>query len=131
MSKKTETDLQVMPITVSGVSVLRVHAVEYGSRGHGLIVGTVDLKESEGGAASIRLLFVRLDWRRRGIGSQLIEYCFYLAHLKNAESLALMLDPRDAELALPFYRRLGFVVVAQYSDGDVGMARVLKPGGAA
>jgi GNAT superfamily N-acetyltransferase len=125
-------DLQVMPLTVSGVTVLRVHAIDRDATlGGAWIVGTVELKESPGGAASIRQLYVRPDARRRGIGSRLLEYCCDLAEVKRSESLSLMLDPRDAKVALPFYRRHGFIVVAQYSDGEVGMAKVLGAGGEA
>jgi ribosomal protein S18 acetylase RimI-like enzyme len=94
-------------VYVSGVDEIRFVALYEWA-----VVGTVGL-QVRADSAAIRQMYVRPDMRREGVGTALLKACLErIRKTSNCEAVSLQLSLLDADGALPFYRRHGFVVVA-------------------
>ena len=74
----------------------------------GDIVGCVQTRPHRGGARELASLYVRPEWRRRGVGARLVQA------ILERESPPLWLTCRS-EL-VPFYRRFGFEPVERMDE---------------
>lgn len=73
----------------------------------GRVVGSVALGHAEHGVVLLRKLYVDPTWRRRGLGTQLVELVEAEAASRGAERVELWSDTRFED-AHRLYERLGF-----------------------
>lgn len=90
----------------------------------GRIYGTVALQHKDRRAASICRLFVTKNYRRRKLGTYLVDECIRVARGSGCETLGLLVK-KDNESAREFYRKIGFLFAYQYDNGDELMTLVL------
>ena len=64
-------------------------------------------------------LFVAAEYRKRGIGTALVNACVCRAKLLGSDVIALSVVD---ESLITFYEQLGFVVSHRYSSGEVQMS---------
>ena len=87
------------------------------ARVRGENAGCVALRPMEGGAGEIKRLYVRPDFRRRGLGKRLVQVA-----LKEARRMVcrlLRLDTfREMRAAIALYAGFGFKEVAPYRPGE-------------
>lgn len=89
------------------------------------IAGTVALRHLARRAACVRQLYVDCGVRRCGIGTQLIQECIAIAEKSGCLTLSLGVAKCN-EQVLPFYTRLGFVIVHEWDDGEIILAKTLR-----
>jgi [ribosomal protein S18]-alanine N-acetyltransferase len=92
----------------------------------GQIVGYVTV-ERDGpvpGAAYLRNIVVKLDLRKRGIGTSLLKHAIQVSKDMYRKTLALRVDPANAT-AVNFYRSMGFTSVATVVSKKSGKLRLL------
>jgi len=82
------------------------------------ILGRVGVTAQGLAVASMRQLFVDPNHRHQGIGSLLVEKCFEFAKDRGCKSLNLSLHKMNVELGAKFYEPLGFILAAEFSDGE-------------
>lgn len=91
------------------------------------VVGTIDVQYKSRVVACIRRLYVHPDYRRRGLGTQLVSAAVQLATEGACESIGLLVQPGTwLAGAGVFYKRQGFRTVWQDPDGEVIMSRPLE-----
>lgn len=96
------------------------------ARLHGQIIGYVTV-ERDGpvpGAAYLRNIVVKLELRKRGIGTLLLKHAIQVSKDMYRKTLALRVDPADAT-AVNFYRSMGFTTVATVVSKKSGKLRLL------
>lgn len=93
---------------------------------NGQFIGTVAVQHAGRTVASIRQLFVAEAYRRRGYGHRLLKACMAMAERSGCEAISLMLAANNSRLVVDFYGKLGFQVVAEYTDGDLILGRRLE-----
>jgi ribosomal protein S18 acetylase RimI-like enzyme len=82
------------------------------------LVGCVALRPRDGGRAEMKRLYVRPDWRRRGLGRHLTEICLTAA--REAGYRELCLDTlAQLQAARALYRDMGFREVDAYYDNPL------------
>ncbi len=82
------------------------------------IAGVVAMRPLEdAGAAEMKRLYVREDWRGQGLGRELVERI--IAHARAQGYTALRLDTvPQLEAAIALYLDLGFKEIGDYSGGS-------------
>jgi ribosomal-protein-alanine N-acetyltransferase len=96
------------------------------ARTNGHVLGFVAV-EPDGpvrSAAYLRYLAVKLDFRRQGVGTSLLEQARQMALAMSRKSLILRVDPSD-EHAVAFVRKAGFTTVGALSSKKSGKLRLL------
>lgn len=96
------------------------------ARVHNDIVGYVTI-ERDGpvpGAAYMRNIVVKQDYRRKGVGMALLDHCLQVARDMYRKTVALRVDPANAP-AVSFYRKAGFTTVATVVSKKSGKLRLL------
>lgn len=88
------------------------------------IVGTVSIGYKNKKSAYIRMLYVDINYRRMGIATTLLEYCHDLISKEKCESIGLVVKG-DNDIAIKFYKKLGFKIVYDYDDGSFLMSLIL------
>jgi len=82
------------------------------------LVGCVALRPRDGGRAEMKRLYVRPDWRRRGLGRHLTELC--LAEARDAGYRELCLDTlAQLHAARTLYRDMGFREIEAYYENPL------------
>lgn len=84
----------------------------------GRLVGCVALRPRDGERAEMKRLYVRPDWRRRGLGRHLTEIC--LTEARKAGYRELCLDTlAQLHAARALYRDMGFREIDAYYDNPL------------
>lgn len=84
----------------------------------GRLVGCAALRPQNGGRCEMKRLYVRPDWRRRGLGRKLTELCMASAWAAGYAEMCLdTLAHLTAARAL--YREMGFAEVPAYYDNPL------------
>jgi ribosomal protein S18 acetylase RimI-like enzyme len=84
----------------------------------GRLVGCVALRPRDGERAEMKRLYVRPDWRRRGLGRHLTELC--LAEARDAGYRELCLDTlAQLHAARTLYRNMGFREIEAYYENPL------------
>lgn len=84
----------------------------------GKVAGVVAMRPLEdAGAAEMKRLYVREDWRGQGLGRELVARI--IAHARDRGYTALRLDTvPQLEAAIALYLDLGFKEIGDYSNGN-------------
>lgn len=93
---------------------------------NGVVSGYVTI-ERDGpvpGAAYLRNIVVKNEYRQKGLGHVLLEQGLAIARDMNRKTLALRVDPANAP-AVSFYRKVGFTTVATVVSKKSGKLRLL------
>jgi [ribosomal protein S18]-alanine N-acetyltransferase len=96
------------------------------ARLNGQAVGYVTV-ERDGpvqGAAYMRNIVVKLELRRRKLGTKLFEHAMQVARDMHRRTIALRVDPANGP-AVSFYRSVGFTTVATVVSKKSGKLRLL------
>ena len=88
----------------------------------GEIVGTVGLLFLNDETAELKTLYVRRDFRRKGLGEDLTELAIKFARMKEAKEIVLWSDTRFTK-AHRLYQRLGFVKIGELQLNDLNNSR--------
>lgn len=92
----------------------------------GAVVGYVTI-ERDGpvpGAAYLRNIVVKTEFRQKGLGHVMLEQGLSVARDMNRKTLALRVDPANGP-AVSFYRKVGFTTVATVVSKKSGKLRLL------
>lgn len=76
------------------------------------------------GAAYLRNIVVKSDFRQKGLGHVLLDQGLSMARDMNRKTLALRVDPANGP-AVSFYRKVGFTTVATVVSKKSGKLRLL------
>ncbi|MDP1827971.1 MAG: GNAT family N-acetyltransferase [Archangium sp.] len=93
---------------------------------NGALVGYVTI-ERDGpvpGAAYLRNIVVKNEFRQKGLGHVLLDQGLSIARDMNRKTLALRVDPANGP-AVSFYRKVGFTTVATVVSKKSGKLRLL------
>ena len=93
---------------------------------NGAVVGYVTI-ERDGpvpGAAYLRNIVVKNEFRQKGLGHVLLDQGLSIARDMNRKTLALRVDPANGP-AVSFYRKVGFTTVATVVSKKSGKLRLL------
>lgn len=90
-----------------------------------LVLGTLVIKHAGLPVADIFRVHVAAGQRRKGIGTQLLDYATQIALESGCEALSLFVKPKNAT-AIAFYRAQGFKLAHVYYDGDWLMTKSLR-----
>jgi len=100
----------------------RLHVAR--TNGHILGFVTVEPDGPVRGAAYLRYLLVKPEFRRQGVGTALLQQAHKMALGISRSSLILRVDPSD-EKAVAFVRKAGFTTVGALSSKKSGKLRLL------
>lgn len=94
-----------------------------------LNIGTAQTEMSDRNGLEVELIYIRNEFKRHGLGRQLLEYGFELANKEKRENIWLGVWERNTS-ALQFYRTFGFEKVGTHSFivGNDRSKPVLKNG---
>lgn len=106
--------------TIDGRTETQIVAVEKGAH----LIGVVKVQFKERTSAAVRQLFVDPEYRKRGVGSELMRLCIHAAVSEKCQTIALTLAAQNRG-AWPFYEKLGFIVAFEHDDGDLILAKPL------
>lgn len=98
------------------------HETQYLAMHDGKCIGRVGVRSQGLTCASVRQLYVEPAYRKKGIGRQLLKSCILRAALDQCESINLTVA-RNNRGVLPFYKREGFVIAYECSDGEYVLCR--------
>lgn len=76
------------------------------------------------GAAYLRNIVVKAEYRQKGLGKVVLEHGLSVARDMNRKTLALRVDPANGQ-AVAFYRKEGFTTVATVVSKKSGKLRLL------
>jgi ribosomal-protein-alanine N-acetyltransferase len=76
------------------------------------------------GAAYLRNIVVKPEFRQRALGQHILDHGLQVARDMNRKTLALRVDPANA-VAVSFYRKVGFTTVATVVSKKSGKLRLL------
>ena len=96
------------------------------ARANGQVLGFVTV-EPDGpvrGAAYLRYILVRPEFRRQGLGTLILKQAHQMALGMSRKSLILRVDPSN-EHAVAFVRKVGFTTVGALSSKKSGKLRLL------
>ena len=116
----TEVSLKSMRTNIDGVEETLIVAIE-----GDLIIGSVRCGGLDRESAYIRDLFVRKNYRLRGVAKQLVVVCTNEAFLSECESIGLQVSG-DNRGAIEFYKKVGFLPAYEYDDGSKLMSMQLR-----
>lgn len=88
------------------------------------LVGVVKVQFKERTSAAVRQLFVDPEYRKLGIGSEMMRLCIHAAMSAGCQTIALNLAATNRG-TFPFYEKLGFVATFEHDDGDMILAKML------
>ncbi len=92
----------------------------------GVLMGYVTI-ERDGpvpGAAYLRNIVVKSEFRQKGLGATVLEHGLSMARDMNRKTIALRVDPANSA-AVNFYRKNGFTTVATVVSKKSGKLRLL------
>lgn len=76
------------------------------------------------GAAYMRNIVIKPEYRQKGLGGLVMEHALSVARDMNRKTLALRVDPANGP-AVSFYRKMGFTTVATVVSKKSGKLRLL------
>jgi putative acetyltransferase len=90
----------------------------------GQIIGTVAIKSRGKGRAELRKLFLKKDYRGKGLGEKLIDKALEFCQKNRFRTLDILTDGGLIQ-AISLYKKKGFKVVKKHKNGDFELRLIL------
>ena len=119
----SDVKLQKMVVEVEGIRETQILALLGGT----ICIGRVGVMHEGMLCAGIRQLFVEEVYRGSGVGSELVRACIVEAEASRCRAINLSIAGNNRRV-FPFYHRLGFRLVCEYSDKEIVMSLPLGAG---
>lgn len=108
-----------MPVEIAGKKITVCHALDGGA-----VIGTATVMHEGLEVAEIARVFVRPEYRRKGLGRTLVEQCCAFAGDSGCSAISLIVEGNNA-VVIPWYGSMGFRLAYQYPDGDLILSKQL------